>query len=521
MNQPAKPPIKPIVLVILDGWGISDQTTHNPIQSTATPMMDELMRDYPHTTLIASGKAVGLPDNQIGNSEVGHLHIGAGRRIYQDLTRIQEAIASGEYSKNSVFLNAIERAKQTGHAIHVLGLLSSGGVHSHLDHFVALLKMMAEHNFNRCYVHAILDGRDTAPQSAAASLQIITELSKKLNTGQIVSVIGRYYAMDRDNRWQRTASAYDLMVAGKAEYSAPDAQIALKLAYERGETDEFVKSTLIKDPQAPIKVIENGDQVIFMNFRADRARQLCHALVDPHFNQFERNPVVQLDRLITMTQYAKDIPAEVAFKPINLHNVLGEYLAAQQCSQLRIAETEKYAHVTYFVNGGREQPFSNEDRILIPSPKVSTYDLQPEMSAHELTARLTAAILSKKYDVIICNYANPDMIGHTGNVAAAQKAITTIDQCISQIVNCAKAADTQVLITADHGNIEQIYDENTQQPHTAHTTNLVPLIYVGELAQFIHTKHASLEDVAPTLLYLMGLPVPSEMTGENLIKKTE
>lgn len=510
--------IKPILLIILDGWGINEETTHNPIKLTHTPVMNKLLASCPHTALLASGKAVGLPDGQIGNSEVGHLHIGAGRKVYQDLTRIHEAIHSGEFDRNPVFLETIQRAKSDHRNIHLIGLLSSGGVHSHLDHFKAMLKLMASHQVNQCYLHAILDGRDTAPKSARTSLQEITELSLHLNTGKIASVIGRYYAMDRDNRWQRTAKAYDLLVSGKAEYITGDALTALDWAYERGETDEFVKPTLIQENQQPIVRIKNGDFVIFMNFRADRARQLCHALIDENFTQFRRSPALKLSQLITMTEYAKDLRATPAFLPIDLKHVLGEYLAEQGCKQLRIAETEKYAHVTYFINGGYEQPFLNEDRILIPSPPVATYDLQPEMSAIEVTDRLVTAIESKQYDVIICNYANPDMIGHTGMADAAIQAVNTIDQCLGRVIDAATANGMQALITADHGNIEQIYDETTQQPHTAHTTNLVPLIYVGEPATFIHSHSASLEDIAPTLLSLMGLDIPKEMTGLNLMQ---
>lgn len=507
----------PIVLIILDGWGYTDTTDHNPIKAVPTPTFDTLYKNHPHILLSASGKDVGLPEGQMGNSEVGHLHIGAGRKVPQDLTRINNSITSGEFNNNPTLLKAIHTAKKNNKAIHILGLVSPGGVHSLNIHIEALITLIHAQGISKNYLHAILDGRDTPPKSAANSLEKIAALYTQLGTGQIASLIGRYFAMDRDKRWERTQVAYDLLTQGIADYTTDNAITALNHAYENNQADEFVRPvTLHKNNHPPI-TIQEGDVVIFMNFRADRARQLSYALTEEHFSHFKRKIFPKISTYVTLTRYAKNLKAEIAFPELTLNNTLGEFVAAQGLKQLRIAETEKYAHVTYFVNGGREEPFANEDRTLIPSPKVATYDLQPEMSALELTDKLIAAINTRTYDLIICNYANPDMIGHTGKLDAAKEAISVIDRCIARVLASLHAVQGEALITADHGNIECMYDEIHHQPHTAHTTNLVPLIYFGRPAHFTENTGA-LDDIAPTILYLLGFKAPSEMTGHNLLK---
>lgn len=512
---------KPMVLIILDGWGHCENGQHNPIKVASTPTFNDLYAHYPWTLLQASGSAVGLPDGQMGNSEVGHLHIGSGRKVPQDLPRINDAIQNSSFNNNPMFLQAIQKAKQNGSAIHILGLVSPGGVHSHENHIIALIELIAKHGIERQYLHAFLDGRDVPPRSAQISITRIEQLYQQLGRGQIASLIGRYYAMDRDQRWERTQIAYQLLTEGKAKYVASTASAGLENAYARGENDEFVQATSIHAIDAPAVAIENGDVVIFMNFRADRARQLSFALTEPNFNGFKREVKPALSEFITATEYASNLNALVAYPPISMKNTLGEFLSTQGLKQLRIAETEKYAHVTYFLNGGNEVAFANEARILIPSPKVATYDLQPEMSAIELTNQIVAAIEGSEFDVIICNYANPDMVGHTGVEMAAKKAVEVIDHCMSRLKASLQKVGGEALITADHGNIEQIYDEKTQQPHTAHTTNLVPLIYIGRAAQWQQVSNPSLDDVAPTLLYLMGLKPPVEMTGTNLLQLKE
>jgi len=510
-------PPKPMVLVILDGWGHRESSVHNPIKNANTPALDYLFSHYPWTLLQASGRAVGLPEGQIGNSEVGHLHIGAGRSVPQDLTRINDAVADGSFQKNPVLLAAITKAKKNQSAIHILGLASPGGVHSHEDHIIALINMINDQGVHNQYLHAFLDGRDVPPRSAQASLTKIEALYQRLGHGHIASIIGRYYAMDRDHRWQRTQMAYDLLTAGRAKYTAVSATAGLADAYARNENDEFVQATTIHAAGSPPVTIKDGDVVIFMNFRADRARQLCFALTDPNFNGFNREIKPKIAALVTLTEYTPELKAEVAYPPLVLTNTLGEFLAKKGLRQLRIAETEKYAHVTYFLNGGNETPFTNEARLLVPSPKVPTYDLQPEMSAVELTDCIVGSIESGTYDVIICNYANPDMVGHTGVESAANRAVEVIDQCIQRLVESIKKAGGEMLVTADHGNVELMYDEKNQQPHTAHTTNLVPLLYVGRPANWLNVANPNLMDVAPTLLYLLGIDPPAEMTGKNLL----
>lgn len=507
---------KPFVLIILDGWGHREETKYNPTKKIETPVMDELLASYPNTLLKASGEAVGLPAGQIGNSEVGHLHIGAGRKVPQDLTRIELDIATGDFYQNEIFRNAIAKAKQNKRSIHILGLLSPGGVHSHENQIMALIDLISEHEVDHYYLHAILDGRDVPPKSALKSIEHFSAHCDTLPGCQFASIIGRYYAMDRDKRWERTQKAYDLLTEGKTEYHADTPKKALEMAYQRNETDEFVKPTAIhKNNESPI-TLQDDDVVIFMNFRADRARQLTRALTESDFSGFHRDKIINLADFVTLTEYAKDINAQVAYPPLQLENTLGEYLSNQKMTQLRIAETEKYAHVTYFLNGGVEQAYPKEDRILVPSPKVATYDLQPEMSAIELTDKLVEAIESDKYDVIMCNYANPDMVGHTGNEKAAEKAVSVIDTCLGRIVKSIKKVGGEAFITSDHGNIELMFDEKTGQAHTAHTTNLAPLIYIGRPAVF-EINDGALDDIAPTILYLIGKKPPEEMTGRCLL----
>ena len=508
---------RPIALIILDGWGHRTDSEHNPISNTATPTFDKLFNEHPHTLLHASGEAVGLPPGQMGNSEVGHLHIGAGRKILQDLSRINESIKTEEFSQNKTFLQAIELAKQKNSAIHILGLLSPGGVHSHEQHIMALIKLIGEHGITQNYFHALLDGRDTPPKSAEPSLQKVSELYATLPGGQIAHVIGRYFAMDRDRRWERTQKAYDCLTGTICEYSAKTATEALNAAYERGETDEFVTPTAILRPDGDVISVHDNDIIIFMNFRADRARQLTRAFIESDFEGFKRTFQPKLADYITLTEYDKNYNVDTGFPPPQITNSLGEYLSKQGLTQLRAAETEKYAHVTYFVNGGTEAPFQNEDRLLVPSPKVATYDLQPEMSALELTHKLCDAIRSEKYDVIICNYANPDMIGHTGVEAAANSAVTTMDNCMHKVLTALHQVGGEALITSDHGNIEIMYNKELEQPHTAHTSNRVPLIYVGRPAKFVK-KDGALDDIAPTLLRLLQLTPPAEMTGQALLE---
>ena len=509
---------KPLVLIILDGWGESSTLVHNPIAQMPTPHFDQLFANYPYTFIEASGNAVGLPEGQMGNSEVGHLHLGAGRKVPQDFTRIRQAIDDESFNHNPVFLEAIQQAKTHDSAIHILGLLSPGGVHSHERQIQAIIKLITKHGVNKNYLHAILDGRDTPPKSATASLSTVGKLYEAIGHGQIASICGRYYAMDRDQRWDRTKLAYDLLTIGKADHTANNPVAAITAAYDRGETDEFVKPTTIIDPatQKPITINDN-DVVIFMNFRADRARQLTQALTQQEFTGFKREIVPKLQTFVSLTIYAKELPTTIAFPPTQPQNTLGEFLSLHHLRQLRIAETEKYAHVTYFLNGGREEAFVGEDRVLIPSPKVATYDLQPEMSCYELTNTLCDAITSQKYDVIVCNYANPDMVGHTGIAHAANRAVVVVDECIGQILSTLKQVNGEAVITADHGNIETMFNPETKQPHTAHTANLVPLIYFGRPASFI-VRDGALDDVAPTMLHLLGLNPPTQMTGRNLLK---
>ncbi|MDR3476642.1 MAG: 2,3-bisphosphoglycerate-independent phosphoglycerate mutase [Gammaproteobacteria bacterium] len=511
-------PIKqrPLALIILDGWGYRTDEEANAIAAANTPNWDSILKRYPYTLISGSGRCVGLPEGQMGNSEVGHLNMGAGRIVNQDLTQIDEDIANGQFFKNPVLTQTINRAIENQKAIHILGLLSPGGVHSHEKQIFALLDLAAKQGANKVYIHAFLDGRDTPPRSAHQSLENLIEHCEKIQCGKIASMIGRYYAMDRDKRWDRVQKAYDLLTMGIADYHVSDALTGLQLAYGFGDSDEFIKPTTIHGPDEKPITIENGDTVIFMNFRADRARELTHAFIDKDFDGFARSTHPHLAQFVTLTEYDPTFKTAVAYPPERLTHILGEYLSELGLRQLRIAETEKYAHVTFFFNGGIEKPYPGEDRILIPSSKVATYDLHPEMSAYEITKRLITEIQSKKYDVIICNFANPDMVGHTGNFDATVKAIETIDNCLGKIVPALEAVGGEAIITADHGNAEYMFDKTTGQAHTAHTSDPVPFVYVGRPA-VISEAHGTLSDVAPTMLYLMGLEKPAEMTGKTLL----
>ena len=488
----------------------------NAIAAARTPRLDEYFFRYPFTLLNASGAGVGLPDGQMGNSEVGHMSLGAGRVIYQNITRIDQAIADGSFDQNPAYVDAIDSALSTGNAVHLFGLLSPGGVHSHEEQIFAAVRLAVKRGAKRVYLHAFLDGRDTPPRSAGASLQAAEALFAELGCGRVASITGRYYAMDRDNRWERIEQAYRLLTEGAAPHSAPNARSALAAAYEREENDEFVLPTTICPEGEQPAVVEDGDAVLFMNFRADRARQLSRAFVDDNFDGFERKARPKLAAFVTTTEYAADIQASCAFPPESISNVLGDYLAQQGKTQLRIAETEKYAHVTFFFSGGREELFPGEDRELIPSPDVATYDLQPEMSAPELTDKLVAAIRSGKYDLIVCNYANGDMVGHTGVYAAAVQAVEALDICLGRVEQALLEVGGQALVTADHGNCEQMLDYQSGQHHTQHTTELVPLVYIGKEAISLDPQGGILADIAPTLLGLMGIAQPEEMTGRNL-----
>lgn len=507
---------KPLVLIVLDGWGYREDPKYNAIHAARKPAWDRLWT-YPHTLIHASAEAVGLPDHQMGNSEVGHLNLGAGRVVYQEYTRIAREIRTGSFFSNAVLTASVDAAAKNNHAVHIFGLLSPGGVHSHEDQIHAMAELAVKRGARRVYVHAFLDGRDTPPRSAAASIEAMEKKFAALGTGRIASLCGRYYAMDRDKRWDRVQKAYDLLTLGRAEYTSPTANAALQTAYERGENDEFVKTTAIVPPgEQPVR-IDDGDAIVFMNFRADRARQLTSAFIEDDFQGFVREARPKLAAFVTLTEYNAKFKVSVAFPPDRLQNMFGQYIAERGMHQLRIAETEKYAHVTFFFNGGVETPFPNEDRILVPSPKdVPTYDLKPEMSAPQVAEDIVRAIKSGKYEVIICNFANADMVGHSGNFDATVKAIEAIDAALGRILEATLAAGGEMLITADHGNAEEMFDPVTGQMHTAHTINPVPLIYVGRPAVMAPT--GALEDIAPTMLTLMGLPIPREMTGHPLVE---
>jgi 2,3-bisphosphoglycerate-independent phosphoglycerate mutase len=506
---------KPLVLLILDGWGHSCDDSHNAIAKANTPQWDSWWQHYPHTLLDASGHCVGLPDKQMGNSEVGHMHIGSGRITCQDYTRINQAIKDNDFFNNDVLIGAIETAKKNNKAIHIMGLLSSGGVHSHENHLLALIDLLAQKKFSNAYIHAFLDGRDTSPKSAKESLDKLENHLLNTPCATIKSITGRYFAMDRDNRWDRIKPVYELLTQGITCQQFDDYQDALDYYYGKNITDEFIPATLIGD-KSPIK---DGDIVLFFNFRADRARQLSYALTDDEFNHFVRNTHPSLEQFVSMTEYDKTIDASVAFPPLVLKNTLCEVVAKHRLSQLRLAETEKYAHVTFFINGGNEQLFDNEDRILIPSPHVATYDLKPEMSALKVTKSLVEAIINQEYDFIICNYANADMVGHTGNFKATVNAIECLDKCFVMLKQAIDHVDGELVITSDHGNAESMYNVDKKQAHTAHTNYPVPLLYVGHRGK-ITQNMGSLIDIAPTILTLLDINIPEEMEGSALIEIT-
>lgn len=511
-------PKKPVVLLILDGWGHRDEAKDNAIFNANTPTWDRLWATAPKTLISSSGLSVGLPEGQMGNSEVGHMSLGAGRVVYQSISRIDKAIADGDFFTNDTYCRAIDRAIEKNAAVHLLGLLSPGGVHSHEDHIAAMVTMAAQRGAKKVYVHAFLDGRDTPPRSAEQSLRTLATQLDKLQCGRIASVVGRYYAMDRDNRWDRVEKAYSLLTDNRTDCHYDSATDALAAAYARDENDEFVSPSVIRKEGENDARISDNDSVIFMNFRADRARELTRSFVDRDFDGFERQRLPQLSEFVMTTEYAESIDAPCAFPPAELSNSLGEILERLGKTQLRIAETEKYAHVTFFFSGGREQLYKGEERILIPSPDVATYDLQPEMSAPEVTEKLVQAINSGKYDAIICNYANGDMVGHTGIYEAAIKAAEAIDASIEKVTEAVLSVGGDCLITADHGNCEQMVDYESGQAHTQHTTELVPFIYVGKRSIAMAPQNGKLADVAPTMLALMNLEQPSEMTGTSLIE---
>ncbi len=505
------------LLLILDGWGYREETSANAIHAANSPVWDRLWENQPRTLIDTSGKSVGLPAGQMGNSEVGHMNLGAGRVVYQSLTRIDKDIEDGHFFDNAVLTAAVDKAVEFETAVHVFGLMSPGGIHSHEDQIMAALELAIGRGADKVFLHAFLDGRDTPPRSALPSLLKAEKFLSEQGKGRVASLCGRFYAMDRDQRWDRLEKAYDMLATGEADFQAIDVTRGLEAAYARDEDDEFVQATVIKNEEDAPVVVDDGDVVLFMNFRADRARQLTRAFVEDDFDGFNRRARPMLGEFVMLTEYAADIDTACAYPPQALHNVLGEYLADNQRTQLRIAETEKYAHVTFFFNGGREEPFPLEDRTLIPSPRVKTYDLKPEMSAFEVTDALVEAITSGKYDAIICNYANGDMVGHTGDFDASVKAVETVDQCLGRIVDAIESIDGHVLITADHGNVEQMLDPETNQPLTSHTNGPVPLVYVGNSGMEFNGK-GSLCDIAPTLLTLMKLPIPEEMTGTVLLE---
>lgn len=507
---------RPVLLTILDGWGYSESDHYNAIKGADTPNWDKLWSEYPHALVRCSGAEVGLPSGQMGNSEVGHLNLGAGRVVYQEFTRVSRSIKTGSFFTNATLTEAVDKAVADDKAVHILGLLSPGGVHSHEEHIHAMARLAVERGAKKVYMHAFLDGRDTPPKSAAESIKAMQAVFDELGTGRFSSIIGRYYAMDRDHRWPRIQAAYDLITGCKTDYVAVDALAGLEMAYERGETDEFVKATAIQPEGAEAGCVKDGDVVVFMNYRSDRARQITRPFIEEGFDAFERANKPELGMFVSLTEYSADYTVPVAFPPERLVNVFGEYISNLGMHQLRIAETEKYAHVTFFFNGGREEPFEWEDRILVPSPQVSTYDEQPEMSAVEVTDKLIEAIESDRYDAIICNFANPDMVGHSGNFDSTVKAIEALDGCLGRLHKAIKDKDGEMLITADHGNAEQMRGEDTGQAHTAHTSNPVPFIYVGE-QQLKMVESGTLADVAPTMLFLLGLNQPSEMNGHSML----
>jgi 2,3-bisphosphoglycerate-independent phosphoglycerate mutase len=503
---------KPICLLILDGWGHREERADNAIAQANAPNWQALLNEFPSTLVHTEGRFVGLPDGQMGNSEVGHMNIGAGRIVYQDLTRVDAEIESGDFFQNAELVAACEKAKANQATLHIFGLLSPGGVHSHEVHIFAMLKLAKQHNVATVAVHVFTDGRDMPPKSAEPSLRALQNLCDALGNAYIATISGRYYAMDRDQRWERMQPAVQAIIEARADFSADTALAALDQAYARGETDEFVKPTVL--PQA--KPMQSGDAIVFMNFRADRARQLTSVFVDPGFHGFEKTREIKLSYFVCLSQYDEKLNAAVAYGSDELKNTLSDVLAQHQLKQLRVAETEKYAHVTFFFSGGKENMVAGEERMLIPSPKVATYDLQPEMSCPELTEKLCAAIRTQKFDVIICNIANPDMVGHTGDLQAAIKAVEAVDKALGDIRAALQAVGGEMLVTADHGNLEMMRDPVTGVPHTSHTVGPVPLVFMGRKATL--RNGGALRDIAPTLLHLLGIAPPVEMTGKTLLE---
>ena len=509
---------KPTVLMILDGYGLNDKTEGNAVALANTPVMDRLMREYPFVKGNASGLAVGLPEGQMGNSEVGHLNMGAGRIVYQELTRITKEIEDGDFFRNESLLEAVENCKKNDSALHLFGLVSDGGVHSHITHIYGLLELAKREGLSRVYVHCFLDGRDTPPASGKGYVEQLEEKMKELGVGQVVSVMGRYYAMDRDNRWERVQKAYEALTEGKGELisSGPE---GIQASYDKEVTDEFVVPAVVEKDGKPVGRIQDKDSVIFFNFRPDRARELTRAFCDDEFTGFSRERRLELC-YVCFTEYDVTIPNKlVAFHPVSIQNTFGQFLADNGKTQARIAETEKYAHVTFFFNGGVEEPNKGEERILVHSPKVATYDLKPEMSAPEVCEKLVGAIHSGKYDVIITNFANPDMVGHTGVLEAAIKAVETVDSCVGKAVEAIKEEDGVIFLCADHGNAEQLIDYETGGSFTAHTTNPVPFILINYDPSYTLREGGCLADIAPTLLQIMGMEQPKEMTGKSLLMK--
>ena len=503
---------KPLLLLILDGWGHRIERADNAIALAELPNWRRLLAECPHTLVHTEGRFVGLPDGQMGNSEVGHMNIGAGRIVYQDLTRVDAAIEDGSFDRNVELLAACTAVTAANGTLHIFGLLSPGGVHSHERHILAMLALASRQKVARVAVHAFLDGRDTPPRSAEASLRLLAQACADAGNARIATVTGRYYAMDRDQRWERVEPTYRAITEAQAGFRFDDALAALAAAYERGENDEFVQPTVIGAGAA----FADGDAVVFMNFRADRARELTSCFVDPGFNGFVRPRALRLSRFVCLSEYDARLPAPVAFGSEDLHNTLSEVLSAHGLTQLRIAETEKYAHVTFFLSGGRETPEPGEDRLLVPSPKVATYDMQPQMSCPELTERLCEDIRARRHDVIICNIANPDMVGHTGVLSAAIEAAQAVDVALGAVRSALIEVGGEMIVTADHGNLEMMRDPVTGEPHTAHTVGPVPLVYFGRKATL--RDGGSLRDIAPTMLNLLGLDVPVEMTGQSLVE---
>lgn len=509
---------KPTVLMILDGYGLNESTAGNAVYEGKTPVMDKLMAECPFVEGNASGMAVGLPDGQMGNSEVGHLNMGAGRIVYQDLTKITKSIKDGDFFENPALLAACENVKKHDSALHMFGLVSDGGVHSHIEHIFGLLELAKRQGIEKVYVHCFLDGRDTPPSSGKEYVEQLEAKMKEMGVGQVASVMGRYYAMDRDNRWDRVEKAYNALVNGTGE-TAESGPAGIQASYDAGATDEFVLPTVVVKDGSPAATIKDNDSVIFFNFRPDRAREITRTFCDDHFEGFDRGERIKTT-FVCFTDYDVTIANKlVAFVKDEITNTFGEFLAAHDMTQARIAETEKYAHVTFFFNGGVEEPNKGEDRILVKSPKVATYDLQPEMSAFEVCDKLVDAIKSDKYDVIIINFANPDMVGHTGVEAAAVKAIEAVDECVGRTVDAVKEVNGQMFICADHGNAEQLIDPETGAPFTAHTTNPVPFLLVNADPAYKLRDGGCLADIAPTLIELMGMEQPKEMTGKSLLVK--